>query len=151
MLKQISFPLVFLIFLSGCAQSPPDMNLKTTQISFSGSNLTINSQIADNSQSRAKGLMYVQSMPQNEGMLFIYEKEQPLSFWMANTQIPLDIIFLDQNKKIVEIRKMHLCMELITNECPTYSSKKPSKYAIELNQNLTNKYNISIGQTASWN
>ena len=83
-------------------------------------------------------------------MLFIYEKEQPLSFWMANTKIPLDIIFLNKNKTIVDIQKMQPCTQLETKNCENYISKQKAIYAIEINQNLTEKYNIKIGQKAGW-
>jgi len=150
MLKQICAAII-LIILSGCIQSPADSALKTTIISFSDSNFTINASIADTYKSRELGLMYISNLPKNDGMLFVYENERLLSFWMANTNVPLDIIFLDNNKKIVDIQKMQPCYEPIKKNCKNYISRKPASYAIEINQNLTDNYNISVGQIVTWN
>ena len=146
MQKLISIFLLSLL-LFGCTQSQLQ---NSTKITFQ-SNFAIDAKIANTSEQRANGLMHINSMPQTQGMLFIYEKEEPLSFWMANTKIPLDIIFLDKNKTIVDIQKMRPCTELIVKSCPIYISKIPAKYAIEINQNLTDKYSIKIGQKANWN
>ena len=148
----LGFKLAFLFSLfliSGCTIISKEAH--KTKITFQDSDFTIDAQIANTSASRSKGLMHIESMPQTQGMLFIYENEKPLSFWMANTKIPLDIIFLSQNKTIVDMQKMHPCTELIVKSCPNYVSKSPAKYAIEINQNLTDKYSIKIGQKAIWN
>ncbi len=125
-------------------------NLNSTLITFSNSTCTINAKIANNSNTRANGLMYLQSMPQNEGMLFVYEKSDKQYFWMANTYMFLDILFLDENKSIIDIQKMQPCNQPLTKNCKRYISSKPSLYAIELNQNVSDICNIRVGSVASW-
>lgn len=90
--------------------------------------------ITDNE--RQLGLMNIMEMPENEGMLFKFPESKPRSFWMKNTEIPLDIIFIDENQQIINIHyNTPPCKEKdpTQQKCPLYLSSKPAKYAIELN------------------
>lgn len=106
-------------------------NDKTTEISV---------KIADEPLEREKGLMYQKALPENRGMLFVFPKEDYYSFWMKNTLIPLDIIFLNKNKNIVSIIKnVPPCKN---DFCPLYQPKEKSQYVIEVNAGFCDKYNI---------
>lgn len=87
-----------------------------------------------------KGLMFRKSLPPNGGMFFEFEKEDYLSFWMKNTYIPLDIIYVNKNYQIVDIHE---------NTTPMSKrgvvSKKPAKYVIEVNAGFCERYNIKEG------
>jgi len=102
--------------------------------------ITIDIEIADNAYEREKGLMYRHSLPDNAGMLFIFEQSGPLSFWMRNTYIPLDIIFADENRQIVTIQKN--TKPLSYAQIP---SKRNSKYVVEVNAGFCDKYGIAVG------
>ena len=99
----------------------------------------IDIEIADNYYEREKGLMYRHSMPDTAGMLFIYEQSAPLSFWMRNTYIPLDIIFADENRQIVTIQKNK--EPLSYESIPSY---KKSMYVVEVNAGFCDKYGIKV-------
>lgn len=102
--------------------------------------IAIDIEIADTPLERATGLMYRRSIPAKAGMLFIYEQSKPRIFWMENTYIPLDIIFLDEDMRIVMIQKNQkpLSKKLI----PSY---KNSLYVVEVNAGFCDKYGINIG------
>ncbi len=85
------------------------------------------------------GLMNRTSMDLNKGMLFIFEKEEPRSFWMKDTLISLDIIFLDKDFKVVKIHKSTLPNQ--TEQI--YYSQAPAMYVIELNSGASNTYLIN--------
>ncbi len=101
--------------------------------------------IANNSMERDTGLMNVTHLPENEGMLFIFQKVQNLSFWMANTPLPLDIIFLDKNKKIIRIH----------HSAQPYSEKQlnsdgPALYVVEMNGGYCINHDITEGMKVAF-
>lgn len=103
-------------------------------------------EIADNQEKRTQGLMFREKLGKNEGMLFVFDKENYLNFWMKNMKIPLDIIWLDRNKKIIDIHKNVLpCRD----SCPDLTPSQKAQYVLEVNSGFTDKNNISIGQAVS--
>ena len=102
-------------------------------------------EIADTNEERRVGLMNRESLEDNNGMLFIFDREGVLTFWMKNTLIPLDMIFVSEDKAIKHIeRDVPPCLE---DPCPLYSSKYPVKYVIEVNGGFTEAKGIEIGDT----
>jgi len=90
--------------------------------------------IADDDRSRARGLMFVDEMDANRGMFFIFRREAPRSFWMRNTRIPLDIIYLDRELRVVSISETRRRAEpSVARATPargrpsTYSSSTPAR------------------------
>jgi uncharacterized membrane protein (UPF0127 family) len=102
--------------------------------------IKIDIEIVDNEEERMRGLMDRHDLPEKAGMLFIFPDEEPRSFWMKNTFISLDIIYINANKEIVSIQKY-------TQPKSTYSlpSEKPAKYVLEVNAGFTDKYEINPG------
>jgi len=105
-------------------------------------NATILAWIADNDEKRELGLMYVKKLEENEGMIFIFEDEGIYAFWMKNTYLPLDIIFVDKNMKVVDMQSMEPCNG---SECILYYPSEKIKYAIEVNSGFCSKNHINIG------
>ncbi len=101
----------------------------------------IKMEIAATPAEREMGLMFRDSLPENQGMLFVFDREEPLSFWMKNTKIPLSIAFLDRDFVIVDIQKMEPLSET------THISARPAMYALEVNQGFFEKHGIGIGDT----
>ncbi len=106
--------------------------IKTKMIRiFSGNRTTkLTVQVADTQDKIEKGLMFVEKLPENEGMLFVFSRKIYGGFWMKDTLIPLSIAFLDTDGKILKILDMKPC---IGNECPIYDPKLYYRYAIEVN------------------
>lgn len=97
---------------------------------------------------RARGLMFRENLSEYGGMLFIFEEEGIHPFWMKNTLIPLDIIWMDSNKKIVHInRNTPPCK---TEICPSFNPNKTAKYVLEINGGLCDKLNIKEGESAEY-
>lgn len=113
-------------------------------VSFPDRNVSIIADIADTPYARGKGLMFVQSLPENAGMLFVFENPQDLRFWMKNTLIPLDIIFVSENFTVVNIAEN---AQPCSGYCPLYYSASPSKYVIETNAGFARKNGIKVGDS----
>ena len=99
-------------------------------------------EVADDNNERMKGLMYRQSLPENNGMLFIFEKEEIRKFWMKNTYISLDIIYFDSNKKLVSI--VHSAKSRRTK---SLLSKEPALYVLEVNAGLAKEWGLQPGDS----
>lgn len=100
----------------------------------------IDIEIAKDDFSREKGLMYRRNMAENQGMLFIFDNEEPRYFWMKNTYISLDIIYVSKDKKVVSIQKS--AVPLSEESLPSY---KPAQYVVEVNAGFTDKYGVKEG------
>jgi uncharacterized membrane protein (UPF0127 family) len=99
-------------------------------------------EIADDDYQRETGLMYRESMEKNQGMLFIFDREEPRGFYMKNTNIPLDIIFLNSQNKIVSITRNAKPKSL-----QTIPSEIPAQYVLEVNAGLADEWNLSEGDS----
>ena len=105
--------------------------------------LRIYAEVADNGLERERGLMEQTFLGQNRGMFFIFDSESPQSFWMKNTKIPLDIMFISAAKEIVDIKEnFQPCRSDI---CEIYTSRAPAKYALEINAGLSRKHGVLVG------
>lgn len=102
-------------------------------------------EIAQIPEERQQGLMYRKSMSDNQGMLFLFEYPEPQSFWMHNTYISLDIIYLNEKMEVVSIQK---------NAAPQSDkplpSGKPAQYVLEINGGLCDKLGIKPGMKVAW-
>lgn len=101
-------------------------------------------ELADSPEERKQGLMFRESLPEKQGMLFVFDDIAVRGFWMKNTIIPLDMIFIDQNWIVVEVKSnIQPCNE---EPCPSYHSV-PAKYVLEINAGLAEKYGIGVNST----
>ncbi|OGZ78582.1 MAG: hypothetical protein A2358_01760 [Candidatus Staskawiczbacteria bacterium RIFOXYB1_FULL_37_44] len=100
-------------------------------------------ELAKTNAEREKGLMYRKELNKNSGMLFVFDKEGVYPFWMQNTLISLDIIWINSNNKIVFIAEnAQPCKGLI---CSQIKPGVKAKYVLEINAGLANNFNIKIG------
>lgn len=96
-------------------------------------------EIADDEEERRRGLMHRDSLPEDRGMLFVYSEEQTLSFYMRNTEIPLDIAFLDRRGYIVDIQQME------PHSDELHRSSQSAMYALEMNRGWFEAHGVGEG------
>ncbi|MGD2170230.1 MAG: DUF192 domain-containing protein [Chlamydiota bacterium] len=123
----------------------PCLLLSKTNLTIQDAILKVD--IANDPVSRNKGLMFVKHLPENEGMLFVFEKKQKVAFWMKNTLIPLSIGYFDENKKLLQVENMYPQQ---TRPLKNYPSKKEIKYALEVNIGWFEKNQVPLGSYFSF-
>ena len=119
------------------AQGMPQLQLP--KVSLSAGMHLIQAQLAQDFEQRQIGLMWRKEMPQNEGMLFVFEQAAVQCFWMRNTLIPLSTAFVADDGTIVNLAEMKPLSE------ESHCSKKPVRYVLEMNQGWFAKRNIQAG------
>ncbi len=136
------YPLALLVLAAlaggGCRQSAtakPALPTVTMQL---GSK-TFTLEVANTVPTRERGLMQRDSMPADHGMIFVFPEEEVLSFWMKNTRIPLDIIFVAKDGRVVSIHSMK------PYDLRSTRSAGPAKYAIELNKGAAEGAGVKAG------
>jgi len=107
------------------------------QLTIKGKKIRV--EVARTEEEKSQGLMFRDKLAPDEGMLFIYEREDFLSFWMKNTPLPLSIAFLDQRGKIVDIQDME------PFNLRTHTSARPALFALEMNQGWFRRNGIRVG------
>jgi uncharacterized protein len=110
----------------------------------SGEEVEVRVEIADDASERARGLMHRAALAENRGMLFVFPREERLSFWMKNTLIPLSIAFVDSEGRIVDIQDM----KPLDDDPPSYVSAEPAQYALEVNQGFFEERGVEVGDRA---
>lgn len=127
----IFLSIILILFLSaGCASQP--------QAVINGNAVVL--EIADTPDERMTGLMHREELAEDRGMLFVFDEDKMQGFWMKNTLISLDIIFIGEDMTITRIFEAELCGQ---DPCATYNAR--GKYVLEVNRGYSKAHNISVG------
>jgi uncharacterized membrane protein (UPF0127 family) len=135
----------FLILLFSVGQihcTPSEKRLEIAELTLEtagGARVRIQAELARTEAERAQGLMYRSSLADGEGMLFVFERDQILSFWMKNTLIPLSIAFISYDGRILEIRDMK------PRDLSSVTSNRSVRYALEVPQGWFERAGIRAG------
>jgi uncharacterized membrane protein (UPF0127 family) len=118
---------------------PPKLTIKIEDI-------TILAEIVDNAAERSRGLSGCNQLPENEGMLFVFSKTDYHRFWMKDMRFPLDIIWINEDKRIVGFER-NVPPSFNEDNDVLYIPPVPSKYVLEVNAGFTDRNGISVGET----
>jgi len=119
-------------------------NKNQNQVCFKNNCFKVELAITPEEQER--GLMFKKDLKEDEGMLFVFQDEGEYSFWMKNTFIPLDIIWVNQNEEVVFISEnAQPCSE---NNCPSIDSGEKARYVLELKGGVSKSINLTVGGKA---
>jgi len=131
------------IFLSSCnSNNSQKLPIQELTIERSGQVITtVKAEIAKTPEERNKGLMYRKSLKDGHGMLFVFEKDDVLSFWMKNTFIPLSIAFIAYDGRIIDIKDMY------PHDTNSVKSSRSARYALEAPQGWFLRAGVNEGDT----
>lgn len=105
-------------------------------------------ELAKNESERERGLMFRTSLDINSGMLFIFSESKIYNFWMKDTLIPLDMIWINENKTVVYIQEN--AQPCHTDDCTEYYPDKPALYVLEVNAGVVSNEGIKVGDKAEF-
>ncbi len=126
------------LVMQACGGEPPRIRLPVAVLRVKGRE--IRAEVARAPREMSRGLMYRRRLGRDSGMLFSYVSPRPLSFWMKNTRIPLDIAFLDGEGRIFQIEQMRPYDELRRTV-----SREPARYALEMNRGWFAAHGVGAG------
>ena len=130
-------PLILFIFISGCKSS----NIRRRVCI---KDYCVKAEVVDNEVSRERGLMSRDRLGQDQGMLFIFEKSGICSIWMKNMLLPLDIIWISQERKIVYFTEN--AQPCSSDPCPVFTPLNPARYVLEVNSGFIKSHRLHIGE-----
>ncbi len=136
----IGFLIIIIVVILIAIKFMPD---RTLQIKTKTDTYDISIEIADSPEEQTLGLMWREDLPEDKGMLFIYEKEDRPNFWMKNMEISIDILFIGSDLKINHIE--YDVQPCETERCERYNSPVPVQYVLELKSGFAEKYGVEIG------
>ena len=131
--------LALLLGLPSCNTDEPAEQGEAGVVKMKVGRETFTLEVADTPKKQQLGLMHRKSMPQDRGMIFVFPDEQERFFWMKNTLIPLDIVYLDAKGKVVSVKPMK------PQDETSVPSDSPAKYAVELNQGAARRAGVAAG------
>lgn len=153
MVLRLKWAIVFCLIISSmvsfanAAETEPNIKFKKVnlQLKFKKNTKIIMVELAETEEQHARGLMFRTKLKNDEGMLFVFADEQIRQFWMKNTLINLDIGYFDKNKRLVDIQQMKAVTSIMQIDIPTYPSKQPAMYALEMSQGWFKKNKFEEG------
>ena len=141
--KLIGVVVTFMAFIFVCCYATSAKNQLDVGYALLN-NKKVALEIASDPHSREIGLMYRDSLAENKGMIFIFDKSDEVGFWMKNVRIPLDMLFVSHSKIVKVEKDVPICKN---DPCSVYTSDAAVDSVIELKDGFCDKYNIKAGQT----
>lgn len=163
MTRRASLPILALILLpalaaSGCVSPDgarscisdtgfPD-GAQRYELSVDGTSVgEVTLEVADTPEERRVGLMGRESLARDRGMAFVYRDEAPRSFWMKNTLVPLDMVFLDSDLRVLNVETAEPRPNVSDAALERYRSDGAARYVLELNAGFAEEHGIGAGDT----
>lgn len=130
-----------LLFIGGCAAEQQVAQVLPLSAKTTIGDQTLYLEVARTPEQMEKGLMFRANLPKNQGMLFVFEQSEPVSFWMQNVVFPLDVVFIKDDV----IQKVVSAPACFSDPCPVFESGVPTDQAIELRAGRVAELGLQVG------
>lgn len=139
---------IALAVLGGCGPKTVSLEELGTRVINLPNGKQIRAEVVINPADMQRGMMFRDSLPQGRGMLFIHQNPGTYAYWMYQVRIPLDIIWMDSNRRIVEISAN--TPPCPGKECPTYGGHETARFVLELAGGEAQKHGLRVGDTLTF-
>ena len=141
--------LVACVLLAGCSQPQNPEDFNTSDLTLPGGRV-IKVETMINDEDLGRGMKFRKSLAPDHGMLFVHKTPGYYRYWMYQVEIPLDIVWLDTDRKIILVLPNAQPCKGTPDQCPQYAAPKPAHYVLELAGGMAKKYNLRDGQQLDW-
>jgi len=147
---QRAFAAALFVLLSACGSQSGNGELNTVEVTFpNGKTVVAETMLQQADQMR--GMMFRDSLAKDRGMLFIHPQEANVPYWMYQVRIPLDIIWMDRDRRIVEISaSTPPCQSKSSRDCPNYGGHEKARYVLELAGGGAALYDLRVGEVVAF-
>ena len=150
MAKPLIVFIAALLFLLACGPKTDVADLNTTEVTFPNGK-TVIAETMLREVDRMRGMMFRDSLAKDRGMLFLHPEDGNYAYWMYQCRIPLDIIWMNHDRRIVEISpNTPPCPSKAAHECPSFGGHEKARYVLELAGGGAAMYSLHVGDAVSF-
>ena len=135
--------------LAGCDKPTTEEDFYTSDITLPGGQI-IKTEFVYDTTGALRGMQFRKSMPPNHGMLYAHRTPGKYGYWMYQTLIPLDMIWMDSKNNVVEIVENAPPCKTVASQCPHYGGNEVAQYVLQLAAGMVKKYGVKKGDMISW-
>jgi uncharacterized membrane protein (UPF0127 family) len=144
------FTLLVVVLLPGCGGKPTTVeDFNTTEITLPGGQV-IKVEIVVDAADALRGMQFRDSIAPDHGMLYAHRIPGKYGYWMYQTRIPLDMIWMDPKHTIVEIVENAPPCKTPASQCPHYGGNQVAQYVLQLGAGGVKRYGLKAGETINW-
>jgi uncharacterized membrane protein (UPF0127 family) len=144
-----SIALVLLVLLASCDKPTTVEDFYTSDITLPGGQV-IKTEFVYDTAGALRGMQFRNSIAPDRGMLYAHRIPGKYGYWMYQTLIPLDMIWMDPKNKVVEIVENAPPCKTPASQCPHYGGNEVAQYVLELGAGMVKKYGVKVGDTINW-
>ena len=141
--------LLLLVLLAGCDKPTTEADFYTSDITLPGGQV-IKTEFVYDTAGALRGMQFRNSIAPDHGMLYAHRIPGKYGYWMYQTLIPLDMIWMDPKNKVVEIVENAPPCKTPASQCPHYGGNEVAQYVLELGAGMVKKYGVKVGDTINW-